>query len=239
MVFLHSGSIYAGSILHARLRAPWRNVHGKSEYFLIDEILSQFHPPSRTLLSSLHHWLVTQGAVGISSWTDLDSNLGSTIHREMLNLSQLSFLICKLETISNSRCPWKVHREMHSVSMVSSNRSGSGLGTLEWLGKASLGWRHLRWCWILRRSQSCKEWAEGHSRWGNIHCTCPRWPNLTIGYFSTSSLPSTLGTHPQVTHHDLITFLTCEIPATSHLILPRRETQGLSQGWVSSGPRTM
>ena len=67
MVFLHSGSIYAGSILHAMLRAPWRNVHGKSEYFLTDEILSQFHPPFPTLLSSLHHWLVTQGAVGINS----------------------------------------------------------------------------------------------------------------------------------------------------------------------------
>ena len=67
MVLMHSGSIYAGSILHARLSTPWRSVHGKSEYFLIDEILSQFHPPSPTLLSSLHHWLVTQGAVGISS----------------------------------------------------------------------------------------------------------------------------------------------------------------------------
>ena len=40
---------------------------------------------------------------------------------------------------------------MYSVSMVPSNGSSSVLGTPEWLVKASLWWRHLRWCWILRK----------------------------------------------------------------------------------------
>ena len=33
-----------------------------------------------------------------------------------------------------------------------------------------------------------------------------------------------LGTLPQVTNQDLITYFTCELPAMNHLMLPRRET---------------
>ena len=48
-----------------------------------------------------------------------------------------------------------------------------------------------------------------------------------------------LGTLPQVTNQDLITYFTCELPAMNHLIVPGRETLVLSQGWVSPGPRAM
>ena len=48
-----------------------------------------------------------------------------------------------------------------------------------------------------------------------------------------------LGTWPQVTNQDLITYFTCELPAMNHLMLPRREILVLSQGWVSPGPRAV
>ena len=58
-------------------------------------------------------------------------------------------------------------------------------------------------------------------------------------YFSTSNIAFMLGTWPQVTNQDLITYFTCKLPAMNHLIVPGRETLVLSQGWVSSGPRAV
>ena len=75
--------------------------------------------------------------------------------------SHFSFIICKLGTISNSQGAPEKHVGKCN-QCLRSPWMNQALCLGHWSGKGRFPWgeRHLRWCWILRRNQPCKELGE-------------------------------------------------------------------------------